>query len=76
MVYKPVYQANVSKDSVKEDPEYLGLDFSVGKVLDSVGSDETDETGDEGFANVRTKSKGGYHNEEDNNAYLNFQSGC
>ena len=53
-IYKPVYQADGSEDSVKQDPEDLGLDFSVGEFFDSVGGGETVETGAEGVTNVRT----------------------
>ena len=36
-------------------PEDLGLNFSIGYLFDSVGGDETGETGAEGVPDVVTK---------------------
>ena len=70
-VYKPVYQDDVYEDSIKEYPEDLRLNLSVGDFFDSVGGDKTDETVNKGVTDVGTESK-----EEDNDASLNFQARC
>ena len=54
-VYGPVDQYYVSGDSTKEEPEDLGIDWSIGYFFDSVGSDETYETGSEGVTDAGTK---------------------
>ena len=38
-VYKPLDQADVSKYSAKEDPEYPGIGWSIGDLLNFVGSE-------------------------------------
>ena len=50
-----MYQADVSEDYGKEDPEDIVLDLSVGGFVDSVGGYKTDDTGNEGVTDVRTK---------------------
>ena len=42
--------------------------------FNSVGGDETDETGAKGVTDIGTKSKVEYHKKEDNDASLKFQA--
>ena len=75
-VYETLNQADVSDNSVKEDPEDIGLDWSVGDFFDSLDGDEIDETGAGGVADTEIESKVENHKEEDTDFSLNFQSSC
>ena len=55
--YKHVDRADVNEYSAKEYPEDLGLGWYIGDFFDSVGSDETDETGAEDVTDTETESK-------------------